>query len=601
MSERAWHYVRGNEITRLPRKHIFLDTEAHSERTKTGHDQSWRLAVACYRDAPKGRAPKERWETYSDPAALWADVAAFTRARNRTVLWAHNLGYDVRVTDMFRTLPALGWSLEAHNLANRGTWFQWRRDGASLTMVDSASVFPVPLSRLAPCFALAKEELPGQDDSRERWMARCTRDVQILRDGVCAYLAWLEAEDLGNWQLTGAGQSYSAFRHRHLTHKMLVHCDVDALVAERRAMWTGRCEAYWHGKTRLSGVEEWDLALAYARVAAMEHVPTRLLGMAPPGADLGGLLTRSRTAVLAQVDVQTDVPILPTIMDGRMMWPTGRFTTTVWSPEITLALDSGAKLHCRRAWIYRADPALAQWAHWIISQLEDPNANTPAWLRIVLKHWARALIGRFGMSYTKWATLGRTQDLAVRMSTVYDLRDDTTWQFSHVGDRVHRSDGAVEWDQSQPAVTGHIMSACRARLWRLIAAMPARSVLYVDTDSLLIPAEFHDEAAALAATPLGEGLRLKSTWPSATIFGPRQIITGDVVRMAGVPRKARRLPDGTIVGETWQSLMASLRRGRPATVMVTDRTFRARGVDRRRVATASGWTDPIRVEEEVSV
>ncbi len=596
MTERVWHYVRSGDTTKVPRRHIFLDTESQWRRTAKGRKQSWRVGVARFRVADKGRQAHEVQDIYRNPKALWEAVSAFCKPRHRTVLWAHNLGYDVRIADAFRILPAMGWRCVGHNLANRGTWLQWRRDDTSLVMVDSSSVFPVPLATLARHFATPKVPLPGGDDSEAAWIERCERDVTILRNAVVAYLQWLEDDNLGNWALTGAGQSYAAFRHNHLTHKMLVHSDEEALEAERRAMWTGRCEAYWKGRTDRVGVEEWDTELAYARIAREALVPVRLIGRTERSVDLRALLARPATALLAEVDVETELPTLPTQIGDRIAWPVGSFSTTVWSPELRLALERGAQLAVRRAWIYQAAPALRQWASWIIDALATDNPDTAAWQRVVLKHWSRALIGRFGMNYTRWERYGTTDDLRVANAQIWDRTTGEDFTLSHIGRDVQRSGGVTEWDQSQPAVTGFVMSAGRSWLYQLTEALGPRRVLYADTDSFYVTAEHHDDALRVARSPIGEGLRLKTSHHRAEILGPRQLITDSRARIAGLPHGAQRMPNGTFEGEVWRSLATTLRDGDPSTVETRDRVWRVAGVDHRRVSGPDGWTLPITVK-----
>lgn len=593
--DRVWHYVRRNETIRIPRRHIFLDTESTSERTRKGHVQRWRLGVAATRTAEKGRTARESFGVYDSPVDLWRAVEMATKPRHRTVLWAHNLGYDVRISESFDVLPSLGWRCTAHNLANRGTWLTWRKNEATLLLVDSQSIYPVPLQQLGVTFMRPKLSLPKGEDSRDHWVARCTRDVEILRDAVVAYLDWIEKEELGSWQLTGAGQSYAAFRHRFMTHSMMVHCDAEALAAERRAMWTGRCEAYWRGKTGLVGVEEWDVSLAYGRIARASNVPVRLIGQLGPDADLAALLARPGYAVLADVQIETSRPTVPCTVDGRMAWPVGTFTTTLWGPELRLAIDTGATVHAQRVWIYAAKPALAQWAEWIITQLECDDGSVPAWQKIVLKHWVRALIGRFGMRYTSWEPYAVTPDLRLLHADVYDVDTGEEYSLSHVGRDAYRSAGEVEWDQSQPAVTGYVMSQMRVWLWHLMQAMGDKAVLYADTDSFYVTGEHHDQAVMLSRSHLGQGLRLKEIYDRATILGPRQIVTGGRPRISGVPKSAVALANGTYQGDVWTSLTASMRRGETSTVTTTDRVWKVSGVDHRRAPGPDGWTVPMLV------
>jgi hypothetical protein len=117
----------------------------------------------------------------------------------------------------------------------------------------------------------------------------------------------------------------------------------------------------------------------------------------------------------------------------------------------------------------------------------------------------------------------------------------------------------------------------------------------VDTDSFYVTDEHHDQAVALTRTPLGDGLRLKSSYERAQILGPRQIVMDGKPRIAGLPSRAQALPDGRYAGEVWSSLANSIQRGQPSIVDVSDRTWTIRGVDNRRVDGPDGWTLPITV------
>lgn len=593
--ERTWHWVRPNEICRIPRRHIIVDSEAREARTASGLEQRWRLACATFRAQEKGRSLTRRTDTFTTPEALWAAVDGFTSKRGRTVLWAHNLGYDTRITDALTVLPRLGWRLEGHNLAPRGTWLTWRREDRSLIMTDTAAIWPTTLGEIGHWFGMAKTPLPSQDAPDAAWREHCLRDVEITERAVVAYLDWLETQDMGNWQITGAGQSWAAFRHKWLTHRMLVHADRDALDAEREAMWTGRCEAFWRGRITHGKVHEWDLEAAYARVAGRSNIPTRLLGQAGPGHPWRKSLANPELAVLAECTVTVDQPMVPAKIDGRIAWPVGKFTTTLWSPELQLLAETGADVTVHRVWLYKAEPALRAWAQWILAQLRASDAEVPPWQRKIIKHWSRALIGRFAMSYTQWEQLGQLSTPAMWRAITQDDIDGTDYQTMALGLQVFRSTGTVEWDQSMPQVTGFVMSACRAQLWRILAALPPDCPLYVDTDSLLCQGDWYPQVAAVAASEVGDGLRLKQQWDSVEILGPRQLVTGPKTRISGVKHGATRIARDTWAGEVWESAEQAVASRRPDRVVITDRTWRVTGVDRRRLAGDGGWTDPIMV------
>jgi hypothetical protein len=463
-------------------------------------------------------------------------------------------------------------------------------------MVDTSSVWPVTLHTIGKWFGLGKPELPGPDAPIEDWIARCEADVLITRTAVMAYLAWIEEAQLGNWQFTGAGMAFTAYRHKFMSHKLLVHSDADALAAEKRAMWTGRCEAYWHGSINYQEVQEWDFETQYARIARDTLVPTQLVGPIGPRAPWREALDNPSLALLAEVTITTDTPTVPTLHDGRILWPVGTFRTTLWGPELEAAMADGASVTFHNGFLYRTAPALRDMAAWIIDSLHAPDAECPLWRKAILKTWSRTWIGRFAMTYKTWDDWGVMPQLGAERRTLIDDIEGATYDLMHVGHDLWREAGEVEWGQYMPAITGYIMAVARVRLWRLVRRMPPGSVMYVDTDSMIITDKFQDEIAAVAQIGIGDGLRLKSTYRGFSIRGPRQIVTGDRVRMAGVPILAQRVGPDDYAGSVWESLDVAMRSGRPAAVRTTDRRWHVPGVDRRRQGPGVGWTRPYKVD-----
>lgn len=360
-------------------------------------------------------------------------------------------------------------------------------------------------------------------------------------------------------------------------------------------MWTGRCEAYWHGTLHHTRIDEWDMQQAYPRIAERHDVPTTLLKPLLPGADVQALIVYGGYAVLAEVTVSTVEPLVPAERDGYILWPTGTFRTTLWDPELLLLYERGATVTVHRGWLYRAEPALAEWARWVLNRLDAPDAQVPAWQKAILRHWSTAVVGRAAMQHQEWEVLATTRRSGCRWSTMRDLQTGEACDLVHIGHTLWQSTGVVDWAHGCPQVTGWVMSMCRVILTRLWLEAGHRVALYADTDSLLVEGRHYDLMAALARRHPQWRVRLKRSWDRITIHGPRQIMTGEKVRVSGVPSKARRLPNGELVGEVWESLRGALRQGRPTRVKVTPRRWKLSGVERRRVVGADGWTEPVHI------
>jgi hypothetical protein len=130
-------------------------------------------------------------------------------------------------------------------------------------------------------------------------------------------------------------------------------------------------------------------------------------------------------------------------------------------------------------------------------------------------------------------------------------------------------------------------------------ALPKGALLYVDTDSILVTDRWLRAVHDIAGSPVGLGLRLKRSWDGFAIYGPRQIVTGTQIRVAGIPRTATPIGPRQFAGEVWESLATSLRHGDPTRVITRDRVWNVRGVDNRRVGPSLGWTQPIRIPPPV--
>lgn len=597
MRERRAHWLRPNEAVRYPRRIVCLDSESRVRRDGPLELHGFRLAACSFDVIDRRTLEPRRSKRFAsfDPAELWNTISGWTAKKERTVVWAHNLGFDLRVTQALELLPALGWEWSAGSLDSNRCWARWRREGATLLMVDSVSFVPRTLEGIAAELGLRKPPLPIAGAPDSEWLARCEADVTLLRAVVLRLLRWLEQGGHGNFKMTGPAQASASFRHRFYDRKaLLVHDDREALEAERRGCWAGRCEVWRHGHVN-GGLAEYDYSLAYARIARDARLPVRYRGSTGPlrPARLANLL--EHFAVLAEVEIDTAEPVAPAEHEGRIVWPVGRFRTTLWGPELQLALEHGARLRVDRAWLYRQGPLLHDWACWILGQLEGPAREADPIGRAVLKAWSRALIGRFGLRYPRWAELGEAPEPGLLWLPGIDGDTGEPYTILQLGTQLLQQEGVEESPDSAPAVMGWIMAACRARLWRAMRELPAGSLAYVDTDSLLVTQAGVKAAERVAAEPEHEGLRVKARYRAVELLGPRQLIVDGHARAAGVPRAARPIGGRGFAAEVWEGPSESVRHGRPGEVAVRHRLMRLQAVDRRRLHLAEGATGPIRL------
>lgn len=589
------HWLKPNHASRSPHRWVVIDSETHRERDARGEVQRFRLAVGK-RWTDEGRVIRNEEQCVADtPEELWKWVSDFTRKGKRTVLWAHNLDFDVQVTRAFEILPQLGWDLEWSNLDAQVSMVTWRREGCTLAMTDTYTWCPKPLAELGKLLRIVKPDLPDEDDSREAWVTRCTADVDITTEVVRTLVDYVRDADLGNMQMSGAGMGHSMWRHKYLEHKIMVHADPSAIEAERTAMHTGRAEAWRHGTYNGQKLYEWDLKNAYTRIAANEELPYKLIGYrATP--DMDWLAEwRDRWRVLYHVNVSTEVPVVPAVHEERRVWPVGQFETVLWDCELDLAVKEGAEIEVLGVWCYLKAPIMQKWANHTLDVLDNDPPSIPAIVKVWYKHQARATIGRCGMRYTNWLLAGPDHIGITGFSVATDLHDGRTFRQLHLGGKLWEEDSRTEGRDSLPQVPSWVAARCRVTLWEAMRHVGLDDVWYVDTDSILVDDVGHARMQALAQEQPALGWRVKGIHQYAEIHGPRQIVIDNVPRIAGMPKKARRTGSDTWEGEVWQRMGGALERGDITTARVLDQQWLMQWEDRRRTHAAHGRTEAVRL------
>ncbi len=382
--------------------------------------------------------------------------------------------------------------------------------------------------------------------------------------------------------MTGASQSWAHWRHSHYTHEVLVHDSQDAIEAERAAMYAGRCEAFAWGKHAKGPYYEYDWQNSYPRIARDTLLPSCLRGTvtAPSASSLASLL--GRYCVLAELEVTTKVPCVPSRHNDGILWPVGTFSATLWDPEIRLLQEFGATFRVRRAWLYKREPVLRGWAEWVLSALHDRTDTVEPWKKLILKHWSRALIGRFSMRYRSWEKYAIAKDSNIYISPLHNMDTGQTTELMQIGTDIFTSGDLKEISDGCPQITSYIMSVARAKLWRAVQSVGMDNVLYVDTDSLLVNAAGHKRIQENTSDTLFDGLRTKGRYNEVHLYGPRAILLNGKPTVSGMPKSSAKRHDGTWIGEVWRGGKESIRTGQPHQVTISSRTFTLQYNDKRR-------------------
>lgn len=599
---RTPHYITRIKRTSIPGTHAVIDTEARQVKRAGMTTHQWACgASSVIVDNGDGFAPgaPSVWRTQE---SMWDHITSLhARVGGKLHVWAHNMAYDLRISGALEWLPRRGYDLAAISLANVGTWASWRAEHGEIVFCDSYAWLPVPLDTLALDMGFERPKFNYRSCSDQALMQRCADDVDIAALAISRVLQFLRDEDLGSFRPTGAAQCHVAWRRRFMTDRsVLVHDDAVALQRERTAMHTGRTEAWRWGHVR-GPVTELDMSLAYCRIAAENALPSVLKFKQ-------GAITNSRYqqlakqyAVLADVTVETEEPLVPVTVNDRTLWPVGTFQTTLWDPEIDLLLEQGAKVQIHGCWCYERSYCMRDMSRWLIDRLDAPRDTSSAPVQRMLKHWARALVGRCALRYRTWEHWGTCPNPRVETRLFYDDETGASEELLQVGSEIKWLADLTESTSSCPQITGWVMSKCRVLLWHLMTGVGLDRVLYCDTDGVLVDIGRPGRPDPMEMQVDDVPVRVKAVYDDAVLHGPRNIEVGGDRRLSGIPRTAVRTAPMVFDGEVWASLEGSLSTKHPESVRVSKRKWKVKPVDNRREHVDNGLTAAYRMEQDEGV
>lgn len=619
----AAHYVRPAGKTSTPANVIFLDTETvqdEREALEVHTLRNWELQRVLRRDR---RRPGEMLtQAGTDHAPIAAAVDAWACYTDSAWLYAHNLTFDLTVSRLATYLGELGWVLSSRfAIGGDSMWAVFhkgrketvrsdrrQRDGTpetrvrwahTLTVADSGSLFPCKLADLGPLVGVEKPPLPDDDDSAEAWAARCHADVDIMRLAVCQLMDWWDAQDLGKWTVTGAGQAWQSYRRTLDPRQLVIDHDPGILELERAAVYGGRRDVFRVGDLPPGRYGEVDFEAAYPSIAAGYPLPAK--AACPVNDQHRRLALRGRVpaGMLAEVTICTSTPRWPCRIGGRVFYPVGRFRTVLAAPDIQAAADAHALEAVHDGWLFTLTNHLRTWARQVLGWVRDKTGKIPGVVKIWAKLAARAVIGKFAQKgWTTTPYVGPPcEGWSVEQTS--DLYTGTRGVITGVNGDYWLSWADQRGEHERPAVLAWVEAHVRRALGAIIAGPHGAGILQCDTDGVMVSHSLLEQTAAALGTRWVNGrqmppgtpeviaawneqsyplrMREKTQFTRGVVYGPQHVILDDKPRFAGVPRGAWRTDTDTWVARLWPGMTWQSQHGVPDGFVRPVQPYRVKG------------------------
>lgn len=564
------HWLRGNASEWSPRHVAFFDTETYPVEGEGSEELRLRLWVGGCVDRRPGPGGKVTVSTASGATrqslAQWVDRLMVGKSSVR--LFAHNLGFDLTVSRLPDYLHQLGWEMGQFHFAGRNVGGSMRRRSKHLTLCDSTSWLPHGLEQIGLAVGRPKLAMPDSAAPEEAWLEYCTGDVLVLAEAVLACMDWWDANRLGHWSTSGPGTGWNCARHLSPQRMFLMDPEPAGVAHDRLAVRGGRRDVTRVGEIGGGPFALVDFENAYLTVAANCLLPKGRLGWHESFDPEGVYVDGNRFGVVAECVVETDTPRYPLRTERGVFYPVGRFTTTLASPEIVWARDSGHLRSVGAGFVHDVGYPLAGWARWALDSLRPENLEVPPVAKMMVKQWGRSVPGRFAARSSTRVDRGPALWPGWHLERGTSGPDHAPAADVHIAGRHWWVTFDQEGDNTYPAVLAFVESYVRVALGRMLEELGDDLWVCCDTDGAVLDltrarswlsgrrwplGKVRDpmtvaQAVCEAVTPVCWPLvpRPKMISRTLTVNGPQHYAGDTFERAAGRPGKLERGRDGEL-------------------------------------------------------
>lgn len=581
--ERHTHYLRPNHGTSVPRNLVFV--EVHPQQTQEGNDKTTLLqridfgVAHAYRMESDGRP---RWDkcVFTDPTDFWKWAAK--RIRPRTSLWmiGSGIGRTFTLLNGWALLDSGEFKLIPHKRdgtknnaddepdiqrtdgllvdGDPPTIILLHTKGGTIHVVDVENYGRATIEELAQVGGQTLLERPPVGAPFIQWDKWLSHRVQAVREYFVGLINWWNLHDLGTWRHTAGSLSMSAYRHRFMKVKILIHDCPEALILEREALAGGefRCfrvgkvvgEDSWFGgeqkkkrrkelPTILGPVYVLDTNSLYPFVMSKRYYPRELITWKSPATVEDIKVWSEKLMLIARVEVEAWSREYPFVHDGERYWCRGKFITTLCGPELMEALNRGEIRNVHMLSAYWPGELFTDWVnHWHAYRLLCREEKKPMAERLA-KLIMCSLSGKWGQRKARWDFV-QYPNAPYRWGTwpVLNVNEGTIKEYRAIAGSVQERGIDGEALESAPAIEAYINCYGRQHMTELRRRIRPGALIYQASDGFHVTKDgFNDLSSEMEKYPgeLGK-LRLEGIYQWADYRGPHDYTVDGTHVIAGM-------------------------------------------------------------------
>lgn len=562
------HKLSKLSSTARPVRLLFLDTETKVRTAKLGGGKEvifygyqelfygnkledielhrFELGWTCYSRYVSNKGfISDVWHLWYDTKQLCNYIESLVPDRTTLYFFAHNIFFDLQVSDFFHYFTKSGWVLDF--LYDKGLSYILiiSKGKRCIKCLSTTNYFPVSAAKLGKFLGIPKLDINFDNCSREQLVKYCKRDTLIIKTAIEYYLKFIDEHSLGKFSLGRPSQALVAYRYRFMNKPVYIHKDKQVQELEMNGYFGGRVECGFLGKLPKSKYVSLDVNSIYPFVMKKYKMPFKLIDYleAVNISDLPEIL--NKFAAVGKVLIVTDEPAYPVKHNRKLVFPTGCFVTTLCSEGLKYAYKHNHLREISELAVYQQEHIFDDYVNYFTKLKEKYSKEGNVFLREVSKYFQLYLYGKFAQQKDiVIETLDITFDGYFRQET-FDLVTGKTEVLTKLFNKKWITFGREAAGCCSIAIAAHITEYARFYLYSLMKKVGIDKVLYCDTDSLKIrKRDMQPLKSLIHPYKLGK-LKIEDEFTKFIINGAKNYETEHTKRMKGVPSTAKQIDDYT--------------------------------------------------------
>lgn len=599
-----------------PERYIAFDTETRPvpARRKGWDDElTLRLGFAKIYDPIQTGDNKPQYHGFTSPVDFLPVFLAAPISGIPIYVFAHNIGFDLRIIEWFRWVRDGHFSLRPPPGAlNAGRWKEpkfiadgyptlmrfFRADGQRFEIVDTFNWFPFSLAKLGAMIDYPKGAMPRDDADEDEWMDYCRRDVDVMDAALRRLWGWLSCMRFDTWMPTPAGQALLIYKTRHARGRIAVPADPEPMALARKAYYGAVNEPYRLGMCEYV-THQLDVTGLYPSVMLGNYYPCSVRAQGDLLGESGEDPPFTPLSTCAEVWLDSGRETYPVRCSAGTLHVCGKVRTVLCGPELDQAYNLG---HVR---------AVGRWVSFEMATLFDTYVNMFWGLRdrakrrgdklidYTCKALLNTLYGKFGQRAGDWQFAGHEYPTGTYCSgKLIGPLVDRDIEMRVINGDLFTRDRCQEDDRGFVPIAAWVASYARVRMAEYVDMADTSHVLYQLNDCLIVDGEGlgNLQIAGVVNTGRLGSFHYEETYQWINIINTNHVDTDVNSRHAGVKSGSVRDAAGNWHGVEFEGLTEGIFRGSVSSVF-TRKSIRA--VDQRyshRYVHADGRTTPWRID-----